>query len=75
MAAPSVNTESVASRIEHASNSIDGAAAFLMDLVQSSDAQISRMAYALGDLLERISNDLDGMVEEIKQAARKGGEA
>lgn len=62
-----MTTNSLAGRIEAASCSIDGAAAFLMELVQSPDLQASRMAYAMGDLLGRITGDLDKIAIEVKK--------
>lgn len=59
--------KSLADRIETASCSIDGAAAFLMDLVASPDLQVSRMAYSLGDLLERISSELQEIGVEVRE--------
>ena len=63
-------TESLASRIETASCSIDGVASFLMDMVQSTDLQVSRQAYALGDLCERISSDLDDIRVELTKLSK-----
>ena len=62
-----MTTHSLADRIEAASCSIDGVAAFLMDLVQSPDLQVSRMAYAMGDLLQRLGGDLDEVALEVKK--------
>lgn len=64
-------SESLASRIETASCSVDGVASYLMDLVGSPDLQVSRQAYALGDLMERISVDLDGIANEIRKLTDK----
>lgn len=65
-------TESVATRIETASSSIDGAAAAIFDLVTSDDARVARIAHAIGDLLERISGDLDQIAVEVAQLTQAG---
>lgn len=62
-------TESVADRVNKAAASVDGVASVVNDWVQSDDLNLSRQAYAMGDLLERISADLSRMASELEKAA------
>ena len=64
-------TESLSIRVESASCTIDGAAAIVMELVESSDPRVSRIAHAVGDLLERVSADLDQVAVEVQQLTEK----
>lgn len=64
-------TESVSTRIETASASIDGVASILQTMVQSEDTQISRAAYACCDLLERISDELDQVAVSVHKLEPK----
>lgn len=51
--------QSISGRVQHISASVDGAAAILQELIAHEDPEISRQAYAVSDLLERLSRELD----------------
>lgn len=58
-------TESVTARLNHIAASIDGVASLLHEMVQSSDAALSRQAFALADLCERNSQDLSEIASSL----------
>lgn len=61
-------------RLNEAACTVDGVAAILEDMVNSEDPTASRTAYALADLLTRVSADLSGMAVEARKAtSAKGG--
>lgn len=54
---------------QHISASVDGAAAILQELVAHEDLEVSRQSFAVADLLERLSTELDqvaGLVETME---------
>lgn len=65
-------SESVASRINDASLSIDGVAQIVENLVQGKDGDTDRIAFACADLLRRISETLDSAVVDLERAEGAG---
>lgn len=57
--------ESVSDRINLAAASIEGVASFLNEMVQSECMETSKQAFALADLLTRISSDLSRIGTEV----------
>ena len=70
-AAPRIKrpVRSITGRVQHISASVDGAAAILQELVAHEDLEVSRQSFAVADLLERLSTELDqvaGLVETME---------
>jgi hypothetical protein len=57
--------QSVANRLYAISASVDGAASILQGIVDNQDREVSRQSFACADLLERLSDDLDKIAEEV----------
>jgi hypothetical protein len=58
-------TESVTARLNHIAASVDGVASLLQEMVQSSDPEVSRQAFALADLCERNSQELGAIATAL----------
>lgn len=67
-AAPRIKrpVRSITARIQHISGGVDGAAAILQELVSSQDVDVSRQTFAVADLLERLSTELDQVASLVQ---------
>lgn len=62
--------ERLSIRLHSVSGSVDGAAAIVSGLVDGADHTVDRVAYACGDLLKRLSDELDAIGSELERMER-----
>lgn len=61
-----MGTETLATRIQAVSGSLDGIEAIIMGLVDGTDdLDVQRIAFTVGDHLRRLSTDLDSIAHEM----------